>query len=55
MKRFIVSVAYLLTFLVFPAALAKTTIPGHSSSKYDKDDNGYSDAGVKVNGHYTSL
>lgn len=37
------------------AHAAKTTVPGHSGSRTDKDNNGYSDAGVFVNGHYTSL
>lgn len=32
---------------------ASTSVPGHQ--RYDKDDNGYPDAGVYVNGHYTSL
>jgi len=37
------------------ANAAKTTVPGHSTARYDKDNNGYPDAGVYVNGHYTSL
>jgi len=34
---------------------ASTKVKGHQKDRYDKDGNGYSDAGVKVNGHYTSL
>ncbi|OHA21837.1 MAG: hypothetical protein A2849_02630 [Candidatus Taylorbacteria bacterium RIFCSPHIGHO2_01_FULL_51_15] len=33
---------------------AQTTVPGHSGSRTDKDNNGISDAGVYVNGHYES-
>lgn len=32
-----------------------TTVPGHQQSRYDKDGNGYPDAGVKVTGVYTSV
>lgn len=39
--------------LIAPAALASTVVKGHA--KYDKDGNGFPDAGVYVNGHYTSL
>lgn len=46
----------------FAAALdtyAGTTVPGHSkkidNGTIDKDTNGYPDAGMYVNGHYTSL
>lgn len=34
-------------------AFAQTTVPGHGA-RYDKDNNGVPDAGVYVNGHYTS-
>lgn len=34
---------------------ASTRVPGHDKDKYDLDDNGYSDAGIYVNGHYTSI
>lgn len=32
---------------------ASTVVPGHA--RYDADHNGYPDAGVRVNGHYTAL
>ena len=35
-------------------AAGATTVPGHTD-RYDSDDNGYPDAGVKVTGHYTSV
>jgi|GEM_PF-3284790 len=35
--------------------MSKTTVPGHSSPRYDQDGNGFPDAGVYVNGHYTSV
>lgn len=34
---------------------SSTKVPGHQADRYDQDDNGYSDAGVYVNGHYTSV
>lgn len=34
---------------------ASTRVPGHQKDRYDQDDNGYTDEGVYVNGHYTSL
>ncbi|MCC6617260.1 MAG: hypothetical protein IT320_27545 [Anaerolineae bacterium] len=44
--------------LVAPAAAkpgdCATTVPGHCD-RYDEDNNGYPDAGVYVNGHYTSV
>jgi hypothetical protein len=41
-------------FLFVPfIVLAGTAVPGHS--RYDADNNGYPDAGVMVNGHYTSV
>ena len=43
--------------LALPGAVAAdpTTVPGHTGGRYDKDNNGYPDAGVMVNGHYTAL
>ena len=35
------------------AAAQSTVVPGHK--KFDKDNNGYADAGVFVNGKYTSV
>ena len=32
-----------------------TTVPGYCGDKHDVDGNGYTDAGVYVNGHYTSV
>lgn len=32
-----------------------TTVPGHQTSRYDADGNGYPDAGVTVTGVYTSV
>ena len=38
------------------AAFAKPTqVPGHQHDRYDQDGNGIPDAGVYVNGHYTSV
>lgn len=34
---------------------AETKVRGHQSARYDQDGNGIPDAGVKVNGHYTSV
>jgi len=34
---------------------AGTRVPGHESPRYDQDNNGISDDGVFVNGHYTSI
>lgn len=36
-------------------AEADTRVPGHTSARYDRDSNGFPDAGVYVNGHYTSV
>ncbi|MDP2328701.1 MAG: hypothetical protein Q8M79_11535 [Dehalococcoidia bacterium] len=36
-------------------AEAGTRVPGHEQARYDRDGNGYPDAGVYVNGHYTSV
>ena len=32
-----------------------TRVPGHNKAAYDQDGNGFPDAGIEVNGHYTSL
>lgn len=44
---------FALSVVVLPA-FAATTVPGHTG-KYDADNNGISDAGKYVNGHYTSV
>lgn len=36
-------------------AEAETKVRGHQGPRYDQDENGFPDAGVKVNGHYTSI
>lgn len=36
-------------------ASASTAVPGHQGSRYDTDENGYTDAGKYVTGVYTSL
>lgn len=36
------------------ASASSTAVPGHAD-RYDKDNNGYSDAGKYINGHYTSV
>ncbi len=49
---------FIAAFAAFGApglAEADTKVPGHSSAKYDRDGNGIPDAGVFVNGHYTSI
>lgn len=50
----------LFAFVVMASpAVAKTTVPGHSkkidNGRIDSDGNGFPDAGIYVNGHYTSL
>jgi len=53
--RFIYLFVILLAVLVtVPAVFASTAVPGHQDNS-DADNNGYPDAGVEVNGHYTSL
>lgn len=54
MKRFAFALLAAL-LLSSGAASAATTVPGHTGSKVDKDDNGYPDAGRVVVGHYYSL
>src|SRR5438067_6777192 len=42
--------------VAFPAAaMAATTVPGHSGAKTDADNNGISDAGVQVVGNYDEV
>jgi len=36
-------------------ASASTRVPGHNQDRFDSDENGITDAGIFVNGHYTSL
>jgi hypothetical protein len=55
MRKLAIVTAILLITAVFGTALADTTVPGHSGAKYDQDNNGVPDAGVDVNGHYTSV
>lgn len=46
----------LVLVLTVPTIFAQdTAVPGHRGNRVDKDNNGYPDAGVMVNGHYTSL
>ena len=47
--------AIVLGLLTASMALAQTTVPGHRGAKWDQDQNGIPDAGVTVNGHYTSV
>ena len=51
----IFAVVLMLLFSSITVVSADTTVPGHAKDRYDKDDNGYTDAGVYVNGHYTSV
>ncbi len=41
--------------IVGAASADGTRVKGHQGPKYDQDGNGIPDAGVMVNGHYTSL
>lgn len=54
-KIFLATVAVLLLLGTTAAYAASTRVPGHNKDKYDVDQNGVSDAGVYVNGHYTSV
>jgi hypothetical protein len=47
----------LVTVVAAPAGAfaGNTQVPGHQKDRYDKDGNGIPDAGVMVNGHYTSV
>lgn len=44
-----------LTLIMTLKAGAQTTVPGHSSAKYDRNNNGIPDVGKAVVGHYTSV
>ena len=56
MKRLIALIVPITVLLASSAiASAATTVPGHTGGRYDKDNNGIPDAGVYVNGHYTSV
>lgn len=56
-KLLVVVLATATSLLAFGsvARAASTLVPGHDSPRYDQDGNGYPDAGVYVNGHYTSV
>lgn len=56
-KVLTVVAATLLSIAVVAASASArpTTVPGHTGSRTDADGNGISDAGVFVNGHYTSV
>ncbi|HLC67162.1 MAG TPA: hypothetical protein VJK52_05985 [Candidatus Nanoarchaeia archaeon] len=49
-----ISVFFATLLMLMASVFAATTVPGHTD-KYDLDNNGYPDAGVEVNGHYTSV
>ena len=56
MRKFLTrlaAIALLVMSFVTVAQAAGTSVPGHA--RYDKDGNGYPDAGRYVNGHYTSV
>ncbi|MDP3996849.1 MAG: hypothetical protein Q8P86_04130 [bacterium] len=57
MKKTIVLVGAIVMMAVINSTLvfAATAVPGHQKAKWDTDGNGIPDAGVYVNGHYTSL
>jgi hypothetical protein len=56
MRKVIAVVAPVMALLALSAvAVATTTVPGHTGGRSDQDNNGIPDAGVYVNGHYTSL
>lgn len=57
MKKIIFGTIFLVLALVIvaPTMAASTRVPGFDKPKYDQDENGYTDAGVFVNGHYTSV
>lgn len=58
-KKFLVATALVSVLGLALPAQAATTVPGHTkkiaSGKIDQDNNGIPDAGVYVNGHYTSV
>ena len=53
------ALALLVSFVFALPAFAATTVPGHAkkvaNGKIDADNNGIPDAGIYVNGHYTSV
>ena len=56
MKRALLVALSLIVCLAFAGSTtAATTVPGKTGPKVDKDNNGYPDKGVVVNGHYTSV
>lgn len=60
LQRFaLVSLLFVVAMMALPAtevrADGNTKVPGHQSARYDRDGNGIPDAGVYVNGHYTSV
>lgn len=57
MRKFIslAIAAIMLALITTSVASAGTRVPGHNNDRYDEDGNGISDAGVYVNGHYTSV
>ena len=54
MRKIAILAALTLLLAAAGMVLADTTVPGHTG-KYDQDNNGYPDAGMEVNGHYTSV
>ena len=58
LKKILLVLLAVLILALIPATgvlAASTRVPGHNTDRYDQDNNGYPDAGVYVNGHYTSL
>jgi hypothetical protein len=55
MKRVLICAAAIAALALPGGAAAATTVPGHTGSRVDANENGYPDVGVVVNGHYTSL
>ena len=54
MRKIAILAALTLLLAAAGMVLADTTVPGHTG-KYDQDNNGYPDAGMEVNGLYTSV
>ena len=58
-KVALIAMALLVSFALALPAFAATTVPGHAkkveNGRIDADNNGIPDAGIYVNGHYTSL